>query len=192
MGQKDLDLAPDPRSGFEMVMLRMLTFKPVSLEQNAVKPVQIQQIAAKPQIKTPQPDVGTVHRNESTVDAGECDWLSMIVAMKLTGPTREFANNCVLENIDDKVCTLIVDPDFIRGTRAEETLQKALQAYRGTPLKLVIKAKKTTQDTPAVQLTKEREDKQQAAVEAINSDHNILALKDHFDARVMPGTIEPV
>jgi len=116
----------------------------------------------------------------------------MIVAMKLTGPTREFANNCVLESIDDKVCTLVVDPDYIRGARAEETLQKALQAYRGTPLKLTIKAKKITQDTPAVQLTKEREDKQLAAVEAINSDHNIQALKDHFDARVMPGTIEPV
>ena len=26
LGQRDLDLAPDPRSGFEMVMLRMLTF----------------------------------------------------------------------------------------------------------------------------------------------------------------------
>jgi len=69
-------------------------------------------------------------------------------------PTREFANNCVLENIDDKVCTLIVDPDYIRGARAEETLQKALQAYWGAPLKLVIKAKKSTIDTPAVQLTK--------------------------------------
>ena len=62
-------------------------------------------------------------------------------------------------------------------------MQKALQAYRGTPLKLVVKAKKTTIDTPAVQLTKEREDKQQAAVEAINSDHNIQALKEHFDAQ---------
>jgi len=29
VGQRDLDLAPDPRSGFEMVMLRMLTFRPV-------------------------------------------------------------------------------------------------------------------------------------------------------------------
>jgi DNA polymerase-3 subunit gamma/tau len=87
---------------------------------------------------------------------------------------------------------LIVDTDYIRGARAEETLQKALQAYRGTPLKLIIKAKKTTIDTPAIQLTKEREDRQQAAVDAINSDHNIQALKDHFDARVMPGTIEPV
>ena len=145
MGQKDLDLAPDPQSGFEMVMLRMLTFRPVTLEQSTVKPAQNQQTVAKPQIKTPQPDAGIAHRNESPVDAGRVsDWLSMIVAMKLTGPTREFANNCVLENIDDKVCTLIVDPDYIRGARAEETLQKALQAYRGTPLKLVIKAKKTT------------------------------------------------
>ncbi|HEY5140171.1 MAG TPA: DNA polymerase III subunit gamma/tau C-terminal domain-containing protein, partial [Methylococcales bacterium] len=192
VGQKDLDLAPDPRSGFEMVMLRMLTFRPVTTEQPAVKPVQIKETAAKPQIKAPQPDAGTVHRNESPVDTGERDWLSMIIAMKLTGPAREFATNCVLENIDDKVCNLIVDPDYIRGARAEETLQKALQAYLCTPIKLVIKAKKTTIDTPAVQLTKEREDKQQAAVEAINSDHNIQALKDHFDARVIPGTIEPV
>jgi len=41
-----------------------------------------------------------------------------------------------------------------------------------------------------VQLAKEREDKQLAAVNAINSDENIQALKDHFDARVLPGTIE--
>jgi DNA polymerase-3 subunit gamma/tau len=87
---------------------------------------------------------------------------------------------------------LIVDPDHIRGSGTQERLQKALQAYRGKPVKLVINAKKTTIDTPAVQLSKDREDKQQASVEAINSDHNILALKEHFDARILPGTIEPV
>lgn len=32
IGRRDLPLAPDPRSGFEMVMLRMLTFRPASLE----------------------------------------------------------------------------------------------------------------------------------------------------------------
>ena len=188
IGQRDLDLAPDPRSGFEMVMLRMLTFRPVAQEQRTAKPVQVQPLAKAP-IKTPPPAAATVQHQAS---APETDWSSMITAMKLTGPAREFANNCVLEAIDDKVCTLIVDPSYIRGARAEETLQKALQAYIGAALKLVIKAKKITVDTPAVLLTKEREDKQQAAVEAINSDHNIQALKEHFDARVMPGTIEPV
>jgi DNA polymerase-3 subunit gamma/tau len=33
---------------------------------------------------------------------------------------------------------------------------------------------------------------QQAAVDAINSDENILALKEHLGARVMPGTTEPI
>jgi len=41
-----------------MVMLRMLTFRPATLEQTAVKPAQIQQAAAKTQMKTPQPDAG--------------------------------------------------------------------------------------------------------------------------------------
>ena len=124
MGQKDLDLAPDPQSGFEMVMLRMLTFRPVMLEQSPVKPVQIHQAITKPQIKASQPDVETFHRTEFSVDAGEGDWLSMIIAMKLTGPTREFANNCVLENIDDKVCTLIVDPGYIRGAELKKPCKK--------------------------------------------------------------------
>jgi DNA polymerase III subunit gamma/tau len=192
VGQRDLNLAPDPQSGFEMVMLRMLAFRPVTQEQNTIKPAKIQQTNDTLPKITAQPAVGTVHLNEEPAAAFARDWMSMIVAMQLTGPARELANNCVLENIDDKVCTLIVDPDYIRGARAEETLQKALQTYRGAELKLVIKAKKTAQETPAIQLTKKREDKQQAAVEAINSDHNIQALKDQFDARVLPGTIEPI
>ena len=195
VGQRDLSLAPDPRSGFEMVMLRMLTFKPVTLEQSPVKSVNIQQATPKPPIKTVLSVVEPAPRKEASVavaSGGESDWLSMIVAMKLSGPTKEFANNCVLESIDDTVCNLIVDPGHISGSGTQERLQKALQAYRGTPVNLVVKAKKITIDTPAVQLTKEREDKQQASVDAINSDHNIQALKDHFDARVLPGTIEPV
>jgi len=67
-----------------------------------------------------------------------------------------------------------------------------LQDYRNTPLKLVITTQKTTIATPAEQLNKAREDRQQEAVEAINSDENILTLKEHMGARVMPGTIEPI
>jgi DNA polymerase-3 subunit gamma/tau len=192
VGQRDLDLAPDPRSGFEMVMLRMLIFKPVTLVHGSIKTIKIQSAVSKAPVKISPPVVGVIQSNEAPVTTDSNDWLSMIVAMKLSGLTREFASNCVLENIDDKVCALIVNPGHIRGARTEEALQKALQAYRGAQLKLVISAKKITQDTPAVQLTKEREDRQQAAVGLINSDHNIQALKDRFDARVLPGTIEPV
>ena len=203
LGQKDLDLAPDPRTGFEMVMLRMLAFKPASVATTAPKaesgPRKSPDFAAlKPTANPPPaavpaaPPTPAKTATTATPVVATSDWLAMINAMKLTGPTREFANNCVLENIDDKVCTLIIDPNFIRGGRAEDTLQKALQAYCGTAIKLVVHAKKTTLATPAVYLNQEREDRQQAAVEAINQDPIVLALKDQFDARVMPGTIEPV
>ncbi len=200
VGQRDLDLAPDPRGGFEMVMLRMLIFKPETQSKSTDKSVQVQSMASKVMPVTIISKQGSVSPSlvisESpkavAQDTGANDWLSMIVAMKLDGFTREFANNCALDTIDDNVCTLIIDPSHVRREKAEEALQKALQAYRGTPVKLVIKEKKNTLATPAVLLIKEREDKQQAAVEAINLDPNIQALKEHFDARILPGTIEPV
>jgi len=203
VGQKDLDLAPDPRSGFEMLMLRMLTFRPVAVEAEPIKP-QARRIAVNseaPSVNrsavTVQPAVEiekNVSASASVVPKSDNNWIDMITAMKINGLTRELAHNCVLESIDDSVCTLILDPGHkqLRSTRTEENLQKALQAYRGAPVKLVIHTKTITSDTPAVQLIKEREDRQQAAVDAIHSDSNIQALKEHFDARIMPGTIEPV
>jgi DNA polymerase-3 subunit gamma/tau len=201
VGQRDLDLAPDPRSGFEMVMLRMLTFRPAAVECAPVKQAEIRQtLKTSPQsvysqVKNVQPaNIAEKSSEEKTLSKPEDNWSDIIAAIKINGLTRELANNCVLENIDDTVCTLLLDPSHkqLRSARTEENLRKALQTYRGTPLKLVIKVNQTTLDTPAVQMTKVREDKQQAAIDAINSDENIQALKEHFDARVMPGTIEPV
>ncbi|MEQ1620408.1 MAG: DNA polymerase III subunit gamma/tau [Methylococcales bacterium] len=212
LGQKDLDLAPDPRSGFEMVMLRMLTFRPAtSLSSKTAKPAPSQQVISKPQttqqhtsipaavketlvasVSTTTADKSGVPAQETYKHSADNNWADMIALMSLAGPTRELANNCVLESIDDSACTLIVDPGYMRTTRSEDSLQKALQAYQGAPLKLIFKVAKPTVDTPAVQLVKQREDRQQAAVDAIAADDNIQALKEHFDARVMPGSIEPV
>ncbi|MDI1292890.1 MAG: DNA polymerase III subunit gamma/tau [Methylobacter sp.] len=211
VGQRDLDLAPDPRSGFEMVMLRMLTFRPVGIASAQVKPAQTHPAINKPQAQpvyhqaqpesaykptvTQQPAVASENSAPETIMQNQdANWAEMVAAMKINGLTRELAHNCVLENIDDTVCTLILDPGHkqLRSSRTEENLQKALQAYRKAPLKLVITTEKTTVATPAIQLTKAREDKQQAAVDAINSDDNVQALKEHLGARIMPGTIEPI
>jgi len=215
LGQKDLALAPDPRIGFEMVMLRMLTFRPAATTSNPInlassqqaiaktQPIQqksVQPIAASEPVAAvssivpvghhQSPDIRPVQtdRLQSTGD----DWASIIAAMGITARTLELANNCALESIDDNTCTLILDPAYMRTTRSEEALKKALETYQGKPLKLIFKANKPTVDTPAVQLVKQREDRQQAAVDAIASDENIQTLKEHFDARVMPGSIEPV
>jgi DNA polymerase III subunit gamma/tau len=199
-GQRDIDLAPDARMGFEMIMLRMLAFKPTKTEIKTLKPKQAQPL-------TNQPDRQVAHANQSVpvpaeqkahqgsgVKSPSHNWVEMIAIMKLESLTRELANNCVLEHIDTEVCKLLLDASHqqLLTPSREKKLQQALQDYYGSPLKVMIKIEQESINTPAVQSAKAAEELQQAAVDSINSDANVKALKEHFDARVMTDTIAPV
>jgi DNA polymerase-3 subunit gamma/tau len=193
IGQRDLELAPDSRSGFEMLMLRMLTFKPVTGEpvtHNKPVPTAIAKPVAPKTVTAPvvSPAV-TVPVSQANPDN---DWTAIIAQLNLNGMGKALANNCALEYMDDKVCRLLIDSNILRGAMAEDTLLKALQAYRGTSLRLEFNSQKIAFDTPALQLLKAREDKQQAAVDSIQADNTVQALKQHFDARILPDSIEPV
>ncbi len=208
LGQKDLSLSPDPKSGFEMVMLRMLAFTPQ--KNSASRAVQIPQVQKKvPKISNSQP-VNTASISEtppviaqanSTIAEpatsafnANAQWSDIVQAMNLQGLTRELANNCLLLSVDETTCQLLLDTTqaSIRSSRSEEKLQSALQAYYAKPLKLVITTEVLSDDTPAVKIQKEKLNRQQEAVNDIENDPNIQALKTNFDARVIPGSIEPV
>ena len=214
IGQRDLPLAPDPKNGFEMVMLRMLTFKPERAKSQTgerqvlqqKKPSTLQIIPEKPKLPvqaqaaiTPVSDPQAIEVpliTEPTIPVmpDKSNWANMVIDMKLRGMTRELANNCVLKEINAVSCDLVLDPKHthLLSPRAQDNLQKGLQTYYGPKVKLNIKAKAVENITPAQQITESNEAKQQAAVDSINDDKNVLALKEHFDARVLPGTIEPL
>lgn len=200
LGQRDLDLAPDPRSGFEMVLLRMLTFKPVQLSSTSVSPetrplpLSSTNTTIQPKSSESPPIINQNQGTDRLPDIGQHGWAQMIATMKISGLTRELANNCLLQQIDDNSCILTLDAAHkqLRSRRTEDNLQKALQAYRGTAMKLVINIAEIAGETPAAQLIKQREDRQQMAVEAIEADENIRALKEQLGARVLPGSIEPI
>ncbi len=200
IGLRDLDLAPDPRSGFEMVMLRMLTFKPkktgnerhLARQAPAIFPQQQKNTSYKTQVEQPvsaHAQKGHIAENSVLSD----NWPDIIKAIKVRGMTKELANNCTLAELDTSECRLTLDPGHknLSGGKAQEKLQKALQDYYGRPIKLMIAVDRTAQETPAIQMEKQRESLQQAAVDAINRDEDVRALKEQFDARVMPGSIEP-
>ncbi len=215
VGQKDFDLAPDPRTGFEMLMLRMLTFRPLRAEnqtsampQHAVQPRTAPishavptpaRAVNSPPTHIPQPQAAPipaapVYQQPTSAPVVTSQWGQMIAAMNLSALTKQLANNCVLESIDNQQCTLLVDPTYtVSGSKTKENLQAALQNYvRNPALKLTIKAQKSSHTTPAIQQQQERDDKQQNAVDAINADPNVIAFKENFNARIEPGTIKPL
>ncbi len=202
LGQRDLELAPDPRSGFEMVMLRMLAFRPASTAADLKPPQAMSETAAGKDVAMPRtvqdaPEAPRGNREvapPAAAGAVAVDWAAMIEAMQLGAMTRELANNCVLRKIDDKTCQLLLDAEHqqLQSNKTRGNLQQALRKYTGKPLKLSIQIEKSLGETPARRIDQDREDRQRAAVEAITNDENIQALQDNFDARVIPGTIEPL
>nr|WP_225778606.1 DNA polymerase III subunit gamma/tau [Pseudomonas sp. Marseille-Q3773] len=63
IGRRDLPLAPDPRGGFEMVLLRMLAFRPADTDdapKPLLKPVGISQATADPATPVAAPAVAAV------------------------------------------------------------------------------------------------------------------------------------
>ncbi len=195
LGQKDLELAPDPRSGFEMVMLRMLTFRPMKSESNQPIPQSIAPISQpRPpvQIQSPQvhaPQAAPVSESPRITD----NWATILTNLKVGRMVKEIARHCILEFLDETQCCLNLDPEKANLLDADVTtkIETALREMFGKPIKLTIEVKTLGMATPAQQVVHAQENRQQAAVEAIHQDPNVVYAKTHFDAQVLPETIQP-
>jgi len=60
LGKRDLPLAPDPRTGFEMTLLRMLAFKPDSVSGETIQPTRAQSSKPVPAKKKAANNVASV------------------------------------------------------------------------------------------------------------------------------------
>ncbi len=200
LGQKDLELAPDPRSGFEMVMLRMLTFRPV--QNGNVQSVQVQkpvpQTQVRPQAQIQPPQVAqpiqkqTASMVSNTPNFSD-NWETILVSLKVGRMIKEIAKHCVLESLDETQCRLNLDPNQHSLLDADVTakIESALREMFGKPIVLTIDVKELATHTPAQQVVHAQENRQQAAVDAIHQDPNVIYAKTHFDAQVLPETIQP-
>jgi len=189
-GRQDLQLAVDLRSGFEMLLLRMLAFRP--LETDQIPCERAPSAETEQQISLPK---GTEEVLETSEAPETNDWVAMVAAMNLGGMARQLANNCILNALTEAQCHLLLDVRFkeLHGKKTEQSLSKALERYLGRSIKLVIQTQSLENTTtPAVLINEQIKSRQQAAEQAIDDDEAVRALKDRFAAHVIPGTIEPV
>jgi DNA polymerase-3 subunit gamma/tau len=205
LGRRDLPLAPDARNGFEMVLLRMLTFRPCSAAEPLSAPPKTGRIApaaphaalkATPAITTPHPSPLTPHlpAPPTAREAISDDWDRVLSALNLTGMLKQLAVNCALIGRTGDTLSLLLDSSQanLRTARLEERLQQALQTYYQAPIKLVLSVGEPGGATPAQAQARVQGERQQAAVQVIQSDANVQALIETFNARIHLDSIQPL
>ncbi len=207
VGQRDLPLAPDPRSGFEMVLLRMLAFRP---EQGAAqersstgkKPepatAKPQQVAAAPKAVTrPEPVPAAraaVETSQTGTPADLKDWSRVISGLKVGGISRQLAENCQYREWDGTTLTLTLDPahEHMRVESSEHRLVLALQEFLGTDVKLKIQVEQPESETPAQQQARAKAERQCEAERTMSEDPLVRAAEEQFGARLIAESIKPI
>jgi DNA polymerase-3 subunit gamma/tau len=167
IGRRDLSLAPDPQSGFEMVLLRMLAFRPVATESTAspsrrTKPRSQPErkptpVAPAPEVKPPggvaapavagaAPARASGAATPTPADAalrppvsasGELDWNEMVTRLELHGLVRELARNTALKAHDGKFVDLLLAPQH-ENLHADRLIQ-GLETALNEQLKMDVK-----------------------------------------------------
>ena len=199
VGRRDLQMAPDPRSGVEMTLLRMLSFQPAGEGgggQTAVRqrstaasaPSAPSRPSAEPAATRPAAEPAAAQPATSWV---EPDWSELVPRLKLRGIDGLLASNCALRGRDGNVVELALDKSaetYLTRAR-QETLQKALSEHFGERLKIEITVGGCEKETPLQKKSREESEDLKARREGLETDPNVVAMKNMFGATLDPESV---
>jgi DNA polymerase-3 subunit gamma/tau len=204
IGRRDLSLAPDPRTGFEMALLRMVAFRPQAAAGAAAAGAVPAARTASPAAPLPEMATRAAAPASSLRAPGSAaaaaplpaagDWAGIISALELQGATRQLAAHCVLLGREGVVVRLGLDPrsKVMRTAALEEKLAQALAKYYGEAVRLEFTAVTAQAETPAQADQRASEEQADAARRAFESDPGVQGFRERFGATPLPETIRPL
>ena len=205
IGRRDLALAPDPRTGFEMALLRMVAFRPQAAA--AAAPPAVSGARTRPPASAPASPGAEAAANprplqgdrdarpEAIVPSSAAqDWAAILSALDLQGAARQLAAHCVLVGREGAVVRLALDPrsKFMRTAAVEEKLAQALARHYGEPIRLEFTTVIGQAETPAQAGERATQEEAEAARRAFEADPGVQGFRERFGATPLPETIRPI
>jgi DNA polymerase-3 subunit gamma/tau len=199
IGRRDLGLAPEPRVGFEMTLLRMIAFRPAGESSAARAPAAppggraAASTAAGDSAPGAHSPAGASPADAvSATDSGP--WATIVSALELSGAARQLASHCVFVGRQGAVVRLALDArnQPVRTPAQEEKLAQALSRYYGEPVRLEFQVGGALAETPALLARRVSEQELAAARRAFEADPGVQGLRERFGATVLPDSVRPV
>jgi DNA polymerase-3 subunit gamma/tau len=168
IGKRDLQLAPTPKSGFEMIMLRMLAFSPKDNANSKVEGASLANLAA--------------------------DWNQVLPQLKLSESTRSLAAQCTIGKVTNNQINLLLNAKHSSLLHEQhlERLKLAFSEYFQQPLSVSVSSEKEPGITPKEFADQQAAQKQDLANNAINQDQKLQSLAQQFNAKIIPTEIKHV
>ena len=195
-GKRDVPMAPEPRTGFEMVLLRMIAFRPdVTIEDapgaaDQPVPAPRESVDAAREVGAPAKKPADGHALEAlTPDS----WPRLLEQLGLLGIVYNIASHCELQRRSRNRLFFVLDAanSSLFNDGHGEKIRLALENYFEQPLEVSIEPGEPQRETPAMRQQRRALERQREAVAEIESDPQLQQLIARFDGELDLASIVP-
>lgn len=218
IGKRDITLAPDVRTGFEMTMLRMLSFSPASAaEQSSIsgpdgipdssvepdssneqRPMGVEE-AGRLAESTPGPEpaetesaAAPVHTESGAAGKMKVDWGKIIALLDLNGLVNELAMHCSLAEYDESNARLLLNQEHeqLLSDSRRDAIAKALSKHFGHEIRVKIVLEKAETETPAEARARLAQERHDQTRDALYQEEGVQELMKEFGATMNESSIQ--
>jgi DNA polymerase-3 subunit gamma/tau len=194
IGRRDLHLAPDPKSGAEMTLLRMIAFRPAdagtggTASGGASNTNEGKARAAKPVAKAVQAKATTA----ATRSWNDPDWRDLVPQLGLSGAERLLAGSCALLRRENNTVFFSLDSgsESYLTRQRKESLAQTLSDHFGEPLAIDISIGQAEVESPMKAENRQADEYFAAERAKLEADPNVQALKNMFGAELSAESIK--
>ena len=217
-GRRDLPLAPDQRNGLEMVLLRMLAFRPDDSNKNVnsvnttssvqtktapksessayaeqKKSVQVTRVEEPEHVIAKPAQVNNAVKI-NLAELSTANWHNVVSNLETVGILNQLVEHSAFVRVDNTHLHLAVAPthEAMLTADREQQLQDKLSTYFEMTLKLHIEKTEIETETPAARSGRQQQERQTEAEDSIVNDDNVKNIMDTFNAHVDIESVQPI
>ena len=215
-GRGELGLAPDPRTGLEMTLLRMLAFRPAeagaaappapatggkprqtrsstpaSGQAGARRQAQSAAVKATAAPSAPQPEPPT----QPAGPQRQTDWMGLLEQLDISGQVRELARNVQLKSRSEDRWEFVIAPALrhLGSAACLDRLGQAISTRVGHAVRVRLVDEDGVELQTAASLEEERRRRNMSEAErAIADDPTVRELEEQMGAVVVEDSIQPL
>ena len=190
---KDLEYAPDYKSGFEMALIRMLMFAPFNLESlNKVNNEPLKQDINKDQSISEKKSIKKSKIEDGEILSIENNWAIIIKRLEIDSISKNLANNISFNFKEGNCLNFLINKDLegVVTKKSKDKLKEALSNYFKKNIDINISISNKNLSTIHKKNEKDYNDKITRANKKIDDDDFIKTIKEKFNAKSIENSVQ--
>lgn len=197
-GRDDINLAPTPLIGFEILLLRMYTFTPTRSEAplqtsnvSTAKPSPENSVKSNNNLQTNKQETINPVKQIITKNTQLDEWHTIVSKLNLRGLAINAAENAQMINYENDVCTLVTDKahESLFTPSVINNIENSLSNLFAKKTKILLQTGKLPKPSPANIKQQTADENLKSASESLDQDVFFKRLQEEFSAELVKNSI---